>query len=155
MLRQQPRKVLMLTTACESMRLLALSCSEKKTDTPGRCPALYRYDGPAYRIIRKCITQHGWPQDLDIFILSGKYGLIPSHVPIPWYDKRLDPSTVDRKSLSQEWARLVERGYDDIFVAMGAAYREVLGAIPPFATVACGRIGQQGSQLRSWLLSLY
>ena len=92
---------------------------------------------------------------MDIFILSGKYGLIPSHVPIPWYDKRLDPSTVDRESLSHEWGRLVERGYDDIFVAMGAAYREVLGAIPPFATVACGRIGQQGSQLRSWLLSLY
>jgi hypothetical protein len=66
---------------------IILSCSKKKTLTKGLIPAIERYDGAAFRLIRRYIRVSGNP--LDIFILSGKFGLIPHTQRIPYYDSKL------------------------------------------------------------------
>ena len=68
-------------------RLLVLACSERKVTAAGLLPAVDRYDGPPFRVLRKYLREHtGAP---DILILSAKYGLIPSDQQIPYYDCRI------------------------------------------------------------------
>jgi hypothetical protein len=70
-------------------RLLLLSCSQRKLDTPGRIAALRRYDGPAFRVLRKYLLSRRDPC-LKVLIVSAKYGLIPAEKRISDYDLRLD-----------------------------------------------------------------
>jgi len=74
-----------------SKDLLILSCSNLKKNVNGELPALYLYDGPAYRILRSHIHQYGWPTNLQVGILSAEYGLIGCMTPISYYDRRMTP----------------------------------------------------------------
>jgi hypothetical protein len=56
-------------------RLLILSCSQRKAPWEGDLPALDRYDGPAFRVLRKYLRTHS-DDSLAILILSAKFGLI-------------------------------------------------------------------------------
>jgi len=57
--------------------LLIIPCSKRKTAPPRvKVSAINLYDGPFYRIIRKAFRESGKPDNLDIMILSAKYGLI-------------------------------------------------------------------------------
>ena len=75
------------------MNLLILGCSATKRHDAGLLPALHRYDGPLYRIIRRALAER--PQlaaRLTIRILSAEYGLISADTPIPDYDRRMTPA---------------------------------------------------------------
>lgn len=69
--------------------LLLLGCSATKRDEKGEWPALERYDGVNYRVIRKFLSENGWPAGLEIKILSAKYGLIDATIRIENYDERM------------------------------------------------------------------
>ena len=43
-------------------RLLILGCADRKRDSGGLLPALDRYDGPAYRVIRTFLREYQWPE---------------------------------------------------------------------------------------------
>ena len=58
-------------------RLLILSCSQRKAPAKGRLPAIDRYDGPAFRVLRKYLRE-GPAEVPTVLILSAKYGLIES-----------------------------------------------------------------------------
>lgn len=75
----------------DSKDLLILSCSASKKNVSGELPALFMYDGPAYRILRSYIRQHGWPANLKLGILSAEYGLIGCLTTITYYDRRMTP----------------------------------------------------------------
>lgn len=69
-------------------RLLILSCSQRKRSDPGLLPAIERYNGPAFQVLRKFLRER--PDDtrrLDVFIMSAAYGLIPAEYPIANYDQ--------------------------------------------------------------------
>jgi hypothetical protein len=90
--------------------LLILSCSRKKKAGSKLLPALERYDGPAFQVLRKFIVEcPAEARKLDIRILSAKFGLIPADRPIPFYDK---PMTARRAialkpAVSAEMERLL------------------------------------------------
>jgi len=63
--------------------LLILPCSKRKKPV-SKAQALELYDGPFYRVVRKAK-----PQNLDILILSAKYGLISSNESISYYDQMM------------------------------------------------------------------
>lgn len=71
-------------------RLLILGCSAIKLDTPGLLPAIERYDGPPYRVLRSFLRTSVWPKRLSIAVLSARYGLIGGLTPIEYYDQRMD-----------------------------------------------------------------
>ena len=74
-------------------RLLILGCADRKRDSGGVLPALDRYDGPAYRVIRTFLREYQWPEDVSIAVLSAEYGLFGVLKGIRQYDKRMDLAT--------------------------------------------------------------
>jgi hypothetical protein len=74
---------------CSNSRsLLVLSCSQRKRPDPNLLPAIERYDGPTFRVLRRFLKEQPLAP-LDIFILSAKFGFIPHNQPIPNYDQRM------------------------------------------------------------------
>lgn len=79
-------------------QLLVLGCSQTKRQTPGLLPAIERYDGSYYRVLRSYLRERQWPINLSIAILSAKYGLIGGFTDIEDYDERMNPQK------ASEWA---------------------------------------------------
>jgi hypothetical protein len=70
--------------------LLVLGCSSTKLQAEGGLPAIDRYDGPTYRVLRSFLRESLWPSPLSIAVLSAKYGLIGGLTSIEHYDQRMD-----------------------------------------------------------------
>ena len=68
--------------------LLLTSCSKRKRQLNNK-PAIEVYDGPLFKAIRKHFDTT-LPQ-VDIYILSSKYGLISSDTLINPYDQEMTP----------------------------------------------------------------
>lgn len=144
-----------------NMRLLILSCSQRKRDTPDVLPAWQRYDGPAYRVMNKFLRLHpSEVQSLDVYILSAEFGLIPSDKPIPDYDRRITAERVKElqyPTLSKLKQILVSKQYEELFINLGEDYRRVLigyESVLPVnlkVIVSTGSIGYKLGQLRYWL----
>lgn len=136
------------------MRLLLISCSDTKTKTPGATPAILRYDGPKYRVLRRAL-EGGRLADLRIRILSGKHGWISADTPISDYDHLAGRSQILAHCA---WGR-AKSTYaaidmaSDIFVMAGEPYvdgiRHMLTGSP--ATFATGAPGQRLKRLKEWL----
>lgn len=141
-------------------RLLILGCGKAKLTGRRLLPALHRYDGPTFRLVRSHM-QECWPGDgPEILILSAKYGLIEARTLIGYYETRLNPTRA-RAIASQANKALVDRlrqnGYEEILVNMGAGYRAVLAPAIAFAgqrasvSFAQGRIGERLHATKVWL----
>src|SRR5260221_14613918 len=69
--------------------MLIIACSQRKCLEPGLLPALERYDGGSYRLLRKAKREGYLPEKLDVLILSAKYGLITASTSIATYEQRM------------------------------------------------------------------
>lgn len=141
------------------MRLLLLACSQRKRLDPGLLPAVERYDGPTFRVLRRFFRQE--PTDApDCYVLSAQFGLIPGDHPIPHYDQRMTHHRA-RELQPDVGAALhalcAAHTYDDLCICMGRTYAEAMAgfnAFIPFAatiTIATGTIGKMQAMLRDWL----
>ena len=76
-------------------RLLILSCSQRKNISQRLLPAVERYNGPLFfvlrRFLRECPHQ---AKQLDVYILSAAYGLIAGNFPTPLYDQKMNIARV-------------------------------------------------------------
>lgn len=143
-------------------RLLLLACSARKRVDAGLLPALERYDGVLYRVLRRWLRHAPAEQRhaTDILILSAEFGLIETHLPIPYYDRKMSRARARElapQTVAALHARIQSVDYQEILLAMGKLYQETLEPIARWATrpsaVRCvvGGIGQQAAQLREWL----
>ncbi len=66
-------------------------CSKEKQETPGVLPAGERYKSKRIKEIQQLASAKGRP----FLILSGKYGLLDSGSPIPFYDHLLQKEEVE------------------------------------------------------------
>jgi|SRR5581483_1933045 cytoplasmic iron level regulating protein YaaA (DUF328/UPF0246 family) len=143
-----------------SRKLLLIACSNRKIRTKGLLPAIERYDGVNYRVIHKLQREGKFPKNVDVKILSAKFGLIDALTPIPYYDRRMDVQRAKElhHQVIRELARIVNEPYEEIFVNMGKTY---LGAMEGYAALlpntkvkfAEGGIGQKMAAMRGWLMS--
>lgn len=139
-------------------RLVILSCSQRKVQGTSLMSAMDRYDGPAYKVVRKYLRAVPDARTYDEFlILSAEFGLISDSLRIPYYDRRM---TVERaKELHQGTldalkSTLNSDRYRAVFVYMGKTYRgaiEGVDAFFPNVQYSHGGIGMQLSQLRQFL----
>lgn len=142
-------------------RLLIVACSATKKPTAGAIPALERYDGVAYRVIRRWQQDHGAQADqLAILILSARYGLIRADTCIPTYNDRM--TTAQATALRPQVRRALETHFDAYgpsratCICMGQDYWKALD-LEPFRdrlgviTRTEGGIGMQLGQLKGWL----
>ena len=144
-----------------NLRLLILSCSQRKHSAPSLLPALERYDGPAFRVINKFIRMRPFEaQSLDVYILSAKFGLIPSSRLIPNYDHRVTLQKVRElqlPTLAELKRILVDRQYDELFISMGKDYLRLLGRYESLVPdslkviISAGAMGRKQADLRNWL----
>lgn len=138
-------------------RLLILSCSARKTNNPGLIPAIDRYDGHFFRVFKKALRE-GYAQNVQLTILSSRFGLLNTHTLIPDYDQRMTPEQCEaRKPTIQHnlnlW--LGDTRYKEIFVNLGKEYLPLVEGMPGLATAtfAAGQIGERAHQLKEWLHS--
>jgi hypothetical protein len=138
--------------------LLILGCSATKRLDPGTLPAVERYDGPLYRVLRGWIRETPDHADrLDVAILSARYGLIDGCSPIEDYNQHITLGRAQR--LRRDIATLTRRQwpgpYARVYISMGAEYRKALPATLPWpAAFAQGGIGTRQHDLKHWLQGL-
>ena len=141
-------------------RLLILSCSQRKHETQELLPAIERYNGPLFfvvrRFLRECPCQ---ARQLDVYILSASYGLIPGDFPIKWYDRRMDlPRAVELQSqVNSALSDILQNNYTSICFVLGQTYLKAFESAHDFIPVhteriiAHGWIGKKLTQLKQWL----
>ena len=144
-------------------RLLIVGCSATKDPAAGLLPALDRYRGAYYQMIRQ-VPADELP---EIVILSAELGFIRSDAMIPDYDRRLTKVRAAEllPGAPVQFADALRLGcyhYDEILVAAGWIYRQVIDVALdamenkrgfPFYRRAhtTGGIGTQRGQLKLWL----
>lgn len=85
-----PTKGTSMTVCSEQRRLLIIACTATKRRDVRLLPAIDRYCGPSFRVLRRWLSDH--PEAaarLDVCILSAEFGLVPANQPIPDYDRRM------------------------------------------------------------------
>ena len=108
-------------------RLLIISCSRRKNPTSKKLPAIERYDGPIFQVLRKFLKE--CPKDartLDVYILSAKFGLITLQQKIPYYDMQMNvqrATELNPKVIAAAQEILARNCYDKVFICMGKHYR--------------------------------
>ena len=143
-------------------RLLIVGCSETKDHTPGEIPALSRYTGAYFQMIKTATEPLP-----EIVILSAEYGFLRSHWPISDYSRRMDKACAaellsDLAGATPLSIVLASEKYDEVLVAAGELYRttinESLASLQARGTFKFdvvrstrGGIGEQRSQLKAWL----
>lgn len=134
-------------------RCLLIACSARKRPDRGLLPAVERYDGPWYRVLRGAAGG-----DLRVWVISAEYGLIPGDTPIPDYDRTMDMRRA-QQLLPQIQPALAQALADTpkTFICAGKPYVYALtqcrDAVPAIktATVAPGGIGTKMMYLKRWL----
>jgi hypothetical protein len=140
-------------------RLLILSCSRRKTSATGLVPAIERYDGPAFRVLRKFLRE-GSTGAPTVLILSAKYGLIGPNRKIPWYDQCLSGAAADR--LRPQVLRIARRilrsrAWRAVGVCAGKDYQSTLDGLAELLPAGVrfdllgGGLGKRLAALRDWL----
>ncbi len=143
------------------IRLLIVACSQRKKSSPGLAPAIERYDGPVFRVLRKFLREN--PQQAPaILILSAKFGLIGSSELIPNYDCRLTAAAAKRLRpavLTKLREALRSLPVNAVGLCLGRAYGQAVRGFETYLPGGAslehigGGLGQRLTQLRDWLRS--
>ena len=149
------------TSVVYQRRLLILSCSKAKRRTSLAVQAIELYDGPAFRVVRRFISNSDISADLDIIILSAKHGFLSSSTRIATYDLRMGSNTVPPPTKLREQLAVCTLGqhYSEVFINLGSDYLSHLPDLktvldgPPSVLTARGRIGERLHSLKEWLFN--
>ncbi|MEO8648319.1 MAG: tRNA-guanine transglycosylase DpdA [Acidobacteriota bacterium] len=138
-------------------QLLVLGCSQVKRNATGLLPAIDRYDGTAYRVLRKFLRSHCWPGGLSVAVLSAKYGLVGGFTGIEDYDERMTPNKAAALSgrcheLLYTWSQ----SHRSIHFSLGKDYLPAVksaldSGLESETEVFDGPIGMKLSQIKDFL----
>lgn len=140
-------------------RLLILSCSQRKRPDEGLLPAVKRYDGPAFRILRRFLSENP-SRAPDILILSAEHGLIPHDLPITLYDRKMTPARARelRPLVLAELECIADaHSFQETLIFAGQQYLTALSGanallVPGLNARACaGVLGRKLAELHDWL----
>jgi len=141
-------------------RLLIIGCSDKKNSIQGFSPAHSLYNGPNYLSLKKMIRENRLPSDVQIIIISAKYGMIFWDELIEYYDQKMTLQRANelKTGLKRKMETyLKDKEFEECFINLGKTYQTSIESVkfPPHLkkTVAKGKIGEKRSQMLNWLLS--
>lgn len=144
-------------------RLLILGCSARKRAEQTLLPAIERYDGPPFRLLRRYLSHSD--NELRVYVLSAEYGLVAGEQAISYYDQRMTRERAAElrpqvaATLKRVLAEEVHRAESErhVFVSFGRTYYDAVGdacdSTPNrvIVTRATGSPGIRLTQLHSWL----
>ena len=145
---------------CYRRRLLILSCSQRKRTSHEFLPAIERYNGPLFQVLRRFLREAPHQaRDLDIFILSAAYGLIPKDFPTPLYDQKMNTARAIelQPQVSSLLSDLLRSNHASILFVVGKTYHIALGNTSSLVPIqaelrtAEGPIGKKQAYLKRWL----
>jgi hypothetical protein len=138
---------------------LLLSCSQRKRFDEGVLPAIDRYDGPAYRVLRRYLKQDS-SLPVDVRILSAEYGLIRADYFLPYYDRWMTKAQSKRlhhQVITELETVLNSKTYTNLLICLGRDYLEAIYGYESIISggltvqVAMGGLGRKLSILHDWL----
>lgn len=143
-------------------RLLILSCSAAKQHTREPMPAIERYDGPAFRVVRRALADGVIGADTAIRIVSAKHGLLSGGEWIRDYEQRMTQarakelaSAVTTELLKWFWQHVE---CDGVFVNVGRDYAPALRGLGDYCRLhdipyaeAAGGMGLRLAMMKAWL----
>ncbi|MHA1974108.1 MAG: hypothetical protein ACTSW1_14005 [Candidatus Hodarchaeales archaeon] len=119
-----------LFSGSSKSKLLILSCSATKDLKPNKIPALLRYCGLSYLLVKALIIQGEFPSDIDVLIISGKHGLLKVEEEIHWYDQRIEKESIEllqKKIKAQIQNKSMDlKKYSSCFINGSSVYIEAL-----------------------------
>ena len=144
-----------------SHRCLIVGCSRTKVDSPQPLPAILRYDGPAFRVIRRYLSQAPENiQDVDVWVLSAEFGLIAAKTEISSYDRLMTAARAAElrpSVLESVRAEMCAQDYTEVFLSMGKTYVQALDGLYRLlgssvrVTLSDSASGQKLTELQRWL----
>lgn len=140
-----------------SDRLLLISCSKRKRADYKLMPAIDRYDGPAFGVLRRYLRETD-DRELKIYILSAKFGIIDARKRIPDYDRLMTHSRARelREQTTQSLRSILQKTRcTELFFCAGAVYEAAID-IPYLKRTVSVKVAARGqgpklSSLHSWL----
>jgi cytoplasmic iron level regulating protein YaaA (DUF328/UPF0246 family) len=146
--------------------LLIISCSKTKNNLlknndDVKLPAFRGYDGKLFLTLRKAFRE-GLGHNIDILIISAKYGLLEASDEISYYEERMTKKKAHelRDDVLKKLSRyLTAHTYRKIFVMMGRDYLEAIRGINtlidvPVEIIKMEKIGKAQQKLRNLLLRI-
>ena len=142
---------------------MIISCSEKKNTQPGLLPVIQRYKGAWYGVINKLKRDGNLPDNLDILIISAKYGLINSEMQIENYDQKMDYTRareLNKPTLNKLENIISTTSYESILINLGSIYMAAISGldriIPDRTRIRYlkGRIRERKRDMKLWILSI-
>jgi hypothetical protein len=148
----------------ETSHLLLVNCSAQKNPQPGLLPAIERYRGVVFQVIRKARREGYWPCDCRVAIVSARYGLVKESTPLEWYDLKMTKARARSMQVvvSSSLDLLLQTVHcQTVFLALGSTYRLAIGSSVQLELLrrgdrvieARGGLGAQLQQLQRWLLA--
>ena len=143
--------------------LLIISCSGAKDKAPGKLPALERYKGPFYPTLHKAKRENYFPENLDILIISAKYGLLKSDDLIEDYDQKMDCPRANelRPQVQADLKKFLNgKHYTQLFNGLWTVYNKTLEGFDlekycdDVFPVETNR-GKKMGQLKQWITELF
>ena len=143
--------------------LLIVSCSGKKNKTKKKIPAIKRYEGVYYKVINKLKRENKFPSNLDVIIISAKYGFLKQNDLIENYDLKMNKKQARKlnKSIVRDLRNYTrDKKYKEIFINLGKDYMLSIEGFEQFIPketkiiVANGAIGKKMKQMKEWILRL-
>ena len=145
-------------------KLLILGPSFRRNPNPQLIPAIERYDGIFYRIVRKYADKLR-EKDIDVIIITEDLDVVTPDTKLPYKPpkgeswKSLPPAEKDPEkieALKSRILKLVEkRKYEEIFIALNRHYRALLPDLTAHTkkVIASFRgIGPKAQALKQWLV---
>jgi hypothetical protein len=139
--------------------MLILACSRRKRPDEDLLPAVERYDGPAFRVLRRFLRDNS-SKAPDTLILSAEHGLISHDSLIAGYDRKMTAARARelRPFVLAELERMIaSRSSPEILVFAGKHYLPALDAddtplLRHTTTKVCaGSLGRKLAELHDWL----
>lgn len=138
-------------------RLLLISCSNRKRAGYVLMPAIDRYDGPAFYVLRRYLRETD-DRQLRVYILSAEFGIINARKRIPDYDRLMTPSRARelRERATRSLRLILQKTHcTEMFVCAGAVYEDAID-IPYLKQTVSVKVAARGqgpklSSLHGWL----
>lgn len=146
---------------------MIISCSKTKNsqlrnNEEEKLPAIKGYDGKIFLTLRKAFRE-GLGHNVDVLIISAKYGLLRATDEISYYEERMTKQKAyelkDRVLSKLKLIIANGENYRKIFVMLGKDYFEAISGIStlidiPIDIIKMEKIGKAQQKLRNLLLRL-